>query len=87
VNSEDIRFGERGGRGETIKQKVGVRVVTVSREPVEWRGDGTSTGGCANEGASNKLGGTVGSIDRGKEMNINEVVDEVRGKIERAAGS
>ena len=59
----------------------------VSGGPVERRRDGSRAGGGADKRASNEFRRRVGGINGSEEVNIDEVVNEVRAKVERAACS
>jgi hypothetical protein len=59
----------------------------VSGSPVKGRRDGSRAGGGADKRASNEFRRRVGGINGSEEVNIDEVVNEVRAKVERAACS
>ena len=59
----------------------------ISGSPVKRRRDRPRARGGADERASNKFGRRVGGINRGEEVYVDEVVNEVRAKAERAACS
>jgi hypothetical protein len=57
----------------------------VSRCPVKSRRNRAGAGNGVNEGASHEFSRGAGSIDGGKEVDVDEMVDEVRGKTKGAA--
>ena len=53
--------------------------------PVKGGGHRPCRGSGGNKGASDKFSGGVGSVDEGKTMGVNKMVDKVGTKLERAA--
>ena len=86
MNLGDIGFGEGCGRRQTGKEEFGIRILVMGVSPIEggWNRAGTVNG--ADKRTSNKFGWGVGSIDRSEEVYVDEVIDEMRSKIEGAAG-
>jgi hypothetical protein len=83
----DISFRKRGRRRQSGKQKTSIGVLLIGRSPIERGRNRARTGGGADEGASDKLGGRVGSVDGSEKVDIDEMVDEMRSKVEWAACS
>jgi hypothetical protein len=86
MNLGDIGFGEGCGRRQTGEEEFGIRILVISVSPIEggWNRAGTVNG--ADKRTSNKFGWGVGGIDRSEEVHVDEVIDEMRAKIEGAAG-
>jgi hypothetical protein len=86
VEGGEIEFGERGRRRQTIEQKLGVGVLSVSGSPVEWSRNWASIGDGVDKRTSNEFKRRVGGVDGNKEMNVDEMVDDAGAELEGAAG-
>jgi hypothetical protein len=87
MERRNISFREWSRRRQAGVHEFSVRVLLVSWRPVKRRWDRPRARGGADKGASNELGGRVGGIDGSKEVDVNEMVDEVGTKAEGAACS
>ena len=61
-------------------------VLFVGSSPVKRSGNRPGRGGGGDQRASDKFSRRVGSINESKQMGVNEVIDKVGAKLERAAG-
>ena len=59
----------------------------ISGSPVERGRDRPRARGGADERASNKFGGRIGGINRGEEVDIDEMINKMGAETERAACS
>ena len=62
-----------------------VVILLVSGGPIKGGWDWACSGGGGDKGAGDKFGGRIGSIDECKKVDVNEVVDKMGAKLERAA--
>jgi hypothetical protein len=85
VEGGEIEFGELGRRRQTIEQKLGVGVLSVSGSPVESSRNWASIGDGVDKRTSNEFNRRVGGVDGSKEMNVDEMVDDAGAELERAA--
>ena len=81
----DIGLGEGGIRGQPLQQKLGVYVLIIRCKPVKRRGNWLSRRDGVNYKASDKFSGRGSSINKSKEMIIDEMIDKMGTKLERAA--
>lgn len=86
VEGRDVRLRKRRGRGQTVEQDFGIGVLLIGGGPVEGRGNRARAGDSIDEGAGDEFGRRVGSVDRSEEVDVNEMVDEVRTETEGATG-
>jgi hypothetical protein len=85
IEGREIDFREgRGGR-DAVEQEFGVRVLKISRSPIEGRRNRTSIRDGVDERASDKFSGRVGGVDGSKKVDVDKMVDNTRAKTERAA--
>jgi hypothetical protein len=66
VESREIILSKLGRRRQAIEQKLGVRVLLVSRSPVKESGDQTGSGDSVDKGTGHKFGGRIGGVDGSK---------------------
>jgi len=77
-----ISCGERGALSQPLQHKLGVG---VHCNPVKRRRNWPSRRDCVNQRASDRFSGRSSSINESEKMDINEVIDEMGAKLERAA--
>jgi hypothetical protein len=86
VESSKVELSEGRCRRETVEKKLSVGILGVSCGPIQRRRDRSSSRDGVDEGASDKLSGRVGGVDKSEEMDVDEMVDKMRAKLEGTAG-
>ena len=81
-----IGCGEWGALGQPLQHKLGVGVLFIRCKPIKRRRNWPSHRDCVNQRASDKFGEGASSINESEKMDINEIIDEMGAKLERAVG-
>ena len=81
----EIGLEEGGMHGQPLQQKFDVSVLIIRCKPLKRRGNWTSRRDSVNQRASDKFSRRGSSINESKEIGINEMIDKMGTKSERAA--